>query len=219
MTSEAEGAANGRDAANPQAAVTRRAAIVGLIGCVGSAALLGCGAGRTGMGAVKAESLAGRRVILPGDFERAVYDHETDADTTIVLSDVSVDDLLLGTVDEGQILYMQMLWLPKAGATPMDSSATNLSLRHIVVSGGAMGIYGGAGYATPDGQPGGRTFGLTIRDSTLRLLEATEGFADPLTPSRITGSVDAVRSQRSTRRFRIALSQFITDRLGEPRLL
>jgi hypothetical protein len=199
--------------------VSRRAVMAGLIAGAMGALLPGCGAGRTGMGAIKAESLAGRRVVLPGDFDRAVYHHETDADTTIILSDVSVDALLLGEVERGQILYMQMLWLPKAGQTPMDASATNLSLRHIVVSGGELGIYGGAGYAQPDGAPGGRTFGLTIRDSTLRLLEATDGFVDPLTPSRVTGDVDAVRDERSARRYRIALSQFITDRMGKPRLL
>ena len=84
----------------------------------------------------------------------------------------------------------------------MDASATNLTIRHLVAAGPVVGLYGGAGYGRPDGEPGGERFSLRIADSTLRLLAASEGFEDLLSPARLTGRVSATLDAESVARVR-----------------
>ena len=58
---------------------------------------------------------------------------------------------------------------------------------------------------------------VTIYDATMRLLEATDGFVDPLTPARITGTFIADHEAVQTRRVQRAISQVVTNALGSRR--
>jgi hypothetical protein len=179
----------------------------------------GCAGGGESGGALRTESLGSDPVALPADYATVVYAHHPEGDTSFILSDVPVRRLLDGTVTEGQVMHVELLWQPKAGATPMDPSATNASIRHIVISGGELGVYGGAGFAMPRGKPGRDQLTITVRDATLRLLEATEGFADPLGAARVTGTFTAELDPRLTRKLQRAVTQFVTNALGRSRFV
>jgi hypothetical protein len=195
-----------------------RPGLVGVVLLGIAVAVTGCAPGG-GLGPLRSESLNDDPIVLDSDYTTLVYHHETGGDTSFVLSDVSARDLVGGAVRNGQVMHIQLLWLPKPGATPMDSTATNASIRHVIISNGEVGVYAGAGFALPSGKPGDRTLKLSVRDASVRLLEATDGFTDPLSPARITGTFTAVNDPREVRRLKNAVSQFVTNAMQETRLV
>ena len=113
-------------------------------------------------------------------------------------------------------LHAQLVWIPKAGNTPMQSSATNLVLRVLVLSNGEAGLYGGAAFATPDGDPGDETVALSFEEGSMTLLEKTPGFIDLLSPAALSGSLTAQLSEQDANRWRRAVSQLAANAFGRP---
>ncbi len=184
----------------------------GLIGgCRGLSA--GDGAG------VTIQSVGMEPVELAGAFDTRVYTVIDDTETAFLLTDIDPDRLMEGDPGVGQVLYVEMLWKPRPGSTPLDASATNVSVTYIIFSNGEMGVYTGGGFAMPSGRSGRDGKTLSFRDATLRLDEATDGFVDLLSPARLEGTIVADHDERATRRLRFALSQIMTNRLGETRLI
>jgi hypothetical protein len=182
--------------------------------------LLPCGcSGGSAAGSLRSESLGDDPIVLGAQYVVAVYAQDADGEASFFLADVPVDDLLAGTFEAGQVMHIELLWRPKAGATPMDSSATNASIRHIIMSGDEVGVYGGAGFAMPQGQPGEKKMRISLRDATVRLLEATDGFADPLSPARVTGNFTAVLDPQTARKLHWAISQIVTNAFGRSRFV
>ncbi|MCH8153337.1 MAG: hypothetical protein IH830_13305 [Planctomycetes bacterium] len=182
-------------------------------------ATAGCGAGQPS-GVLRAESLGRESVVLIGRYVTAFYAQNDSAETTsFFLSDLPLEQLLSGRVDQGLVVHLDLLWIPEAGATPMDSSATNATIRYIVIASGEVGIYGGAGFAVPHGEPGQNTLTVSLRDASLTLLESTDGFVDLLSPARLTGDFTAVLDSRRARQIHYAVSQLVTDALGRSRLV
>jgi hypothetical protein len=187
-------------------------------GLVPLAALAGCSAGGSS-GSLLAESLGSSPVVLPRDYVTAFYAEHEATETSFFLADVPIDELLSGEVTRGNVVHLDLLWVPQAGATPMDSSATNVSIRFVVFADGEVGVYGGAGFALPDGKAGATTMGLELRDASLTLLDSTDGFVDLLSPARLTGSVTARLNEQRTRQMRYAVSQLVTNALGHSRFV
>lgn len=191
----------------------RTVLIVLTVACLG-----GCNLGTGSAGQLRSSSLRNDGVTLPSEYTVAVFSNDKIAGTSILLSDVPIDELLKGDVRNGQIMHIELLWVPKAGATPMDPSATNASIRHIIISNGQVGIYGGAGFALPSENPSHReTVTFTLRDASLSLQESTAGFEDLLTPSQMTGTFSVVRDDKKARQLYFATSQLVTNAFGRTR--
>jgi hypothetical protein len=139
------------------------------------------------------------------------------ADDALFASDVPLESLLAGNVTQGQFLHAQLLWIPKPGNTPVDPTATNVTLRYVLIVDGHVGIYGGAGFAWPSGTPGQTELLLQVEGSSMALLACTDGFRDPLTPAQLTGTIMLNPDGEATRRYRRAVSQIVTDSLGASR--
>ncbi|MBL9149950.1 MAG: hypothetical protein JNM94_14770 [Phycisphaerae bacterium] len=139
------------------------------------------------------------------------------ADDALFASDVPLETLLAGGIANGQFLHAQLLWTPKPGNTPVDPTATNVTLRYVLIVDGNVGIYGGAGFAWPSGTPGETELLLQVEGSSMSLLACTDGFHDPLTPAKLTGSIMLNPDGDATRRYRRAVSQIVTDTLGASR--
>jgi hypothetical protein len=182
------------------------------------AVLTGC-MPSTGMGKLRTESLGPDAVSLDAVLPVAVYAHEPGGDTSFILTDVPVEDLLAGRPTTGQVLHIELLWEPNAGRTPMDPSATNTTVRHVLLVDGQLGLYGGAGFAVPKGKIGRGKLKVSVRDTNVRLLEATDGFADPLSPARLLGTFTAVPDSGLTRKLQRALSQLVTNEFGATRFV
>lgn len=164
-------------------------------------------------GRIEAISRAENPVRVDLEFKHGAYGLEP-SDVSFYLSSVPLESLLEGDVQEAQILHAQLLWSPKPGTTPVDPTATNLTLRLAFIVDGELGIYGGAGFAWPSGTVGEAPVELEIVGSTLTLLHATEGFRDLLSPVLLIGRVSAPFDPVKTLRMRQAASQLVTNRLG-----
>ncbi len=106
------------------------------------------------------------------------------------LTDIPIDLLESGEFENGQIVRMQVLWLPTPGKTPLASTSTNVSIKQIIFSNGEIGVYAGAGFGWPSGSP---EEGLSIymEDATMVLLSSTSQFDDLLTPATMVGHIHA----------------------------
>ncbi len=179
---------------------------------------VGCSLGRASA-TLRAESLGEDPVYLNCDYAHAVYARLGSTETSFFLTDIPLEDLMEGNVTTGMVVHLDLLWQPSAGHTPMDRSATNISVRYIVFADGEVGIYGGAGFAMPRGKLGKGAMSLTLRDASLTLLDSTDGFVDLLSPARLTGTVTASLDEKRTRQTSYALNQIVTNALGYTRLV
>jgi hypothetical protein len=196
----------------PARGLLRRLLVLALV-------LLGGCAGGAAHAHLSTRSLGAAPVVLDSSYSTAVYGEPAGGVASIILTDVPLESLLAGTVREGQIVHIELLWLPLAGRTPMDSTATNASIHLVVISEGEVGVYGGAGFAMPHDAPGDPVLDLDLYDATLGLLDGTDGFVDPLTPAQMTGNVVAVHDPAATRRLYVAASQFVTNVCGSVRFV
>lgn len=178
----------------------------------------GCASWRVS-GSLRAESLGDDPVYLDGSYQTAVYADLNSPETSFFLTDIPIDDLLAGNLTTGVVVHVDLLWQPVAGKTPMDRSATNVSVRYIVFADGEVGIYGGAGFAMPKGKPGKGSMSLALRDASITLLDSTDGFVDLLSPARLTGSLTAGLDEQRSRQMAYAVNQIVTTALGYTRLV
>lgn len=162
---------------------------------------------------VRVEGRGASPVALDGVLPYGAY-VSGDADQSMYLSDVPLEDLLKGGVRNGQFLHAQVLWIPLPGRTPVDDTAMNVTLRYIVVSDGQIGVYGGGCFAWLDGTPGEDDLSLSIDGGSLSLIAKSQGFTDLLTPAQLSGTISAHLDAEATRRFRRGISQVVTDGLG-----
>jgi hypothetical protein len=179
----------------------------------------GCGALPGASGRIESRSLMRDPVVLESDYDVGYYRLEDDGVAAFILSDVPLEALLDGSVRNGQVLHVELLWTPRAGHTPMNAAATNATIRHLVIADGEVGVYVGAGFARTDRAPGAGKLSVTLADGTLRLGESTERFHDPLSPARMTGTFDAALDLPEARRYERAVSQYVTNVLGVPRMV
>ena len=126
--------------------------------------LSGCHIQRSA-GSLRAQGLGDDPALLSGDFRRAYFSNDSSTGPSFMLFDVPIDGVVQGNVQNGQILHIDLLWLPKPGATPLENDATNATIRYVVISHGEIGVYGGAGFAMPDGSPDDKKLGLTFARS------------------------------------------------------
>lgn len=149
------------------------------------------------------------------DKGEAVYGTAKQPESSFIISTVPVQQLIDGSIDTGQVVHMELLWVPKGGATPLSPSATNISIRHVVFAAGEIGVYEGAGFAMPDGDVGDNTLSITVLSGTLRLKHATAGFVDKLGDAEMLGAFKATLNPSKAAAARFALSQLVTDAMGE----
>ncbi len=138
------------------------------------------------------------RSSVSGDFLDPSY-------TTAVYatSDANTADLYFSTIPgigqpgvsmagvSGSVMHVHMFLKPLAGRTPIDFTAANVTVTHIVVSEGAYGVYGGAGFMLPAGSVGSRSFGGRLEDATLRPTARTAGFVDRMGWNELSGKLSA----------------------------
>lgn len=154
------------------------------------------------------ENVDDSRVIAP-TFTTSVYLPVDPQTAEVYLTDLPLDRLRDGkdTLEglSGHILHIHLFLLPSAGSTPIDQTACNITLRHIVIAQGegkdqsAIGLYSGGGFVLPAGTIGDDRIGGSISGSSHRLVKASARFNDPLGSGAITGRFDAQRNDDAAR--------------------
>lgn len=173
----------------------------------------------TSVSDIRATSLTDDPVSVTGDFTTAVYSDQLTSELSFYVSDLEADDLINGDMDNGQVLRIELLWEPKPGKTPLDSSATNIALRYVIFADGEVGLYEGGGFALTNRVSFTERITISMLDSSLRLSDSTPGFRDLLGPTRITGTFTASLDRHTTHRLHVLLSQRVTDALGHSTLV
>ena len=167
-----------------------------------------------------ASSLGEPRIQLPCQMP-GVYTMDS-AQVSFVLTDLTTEQLESGGALSGRVLHVDLLWLPKAGKSPIDPEAINTTIRLLVFAEGEVGLYGGGGFAWPHDRPGEAEMELDLVGSNLTLMASSPGFHDLLSPAQILGRIDARYDAAATRSLRRAASQRLTNDLkqvlwvGEP---
>ena len=170
-------------------------------------------------GAIRAQSLGDDPVLLQANFKNVYFAYDPNNEPSFILCDVPLNQITSGEGTSAQVLHVQLLWDPVAGRTPMESSATNASIRYVVIANGEVGVYSGAGFALYSGNLTDKRVTLTLRDASLQLQEATAGFNDLLSPAHMTGTITATRDNDKARQMHRAASQIVTNALGKTRLV
>jgi len=169
-------------------------------------------------GTVELVALGAKPLLLGRELVAAAYVRKESEDS-YWFSDVPFEALLAHErgerLENALFVHAQLLWTPKPGLTPLDSTATNLALRVVVVSGGELGIYGGAGFARPDGDPTVGPMSIEVEGATLTLLEKTAGFHDLLSPAGFEATLRAPLAPEEANRWRRGVSQFATNAPGK----
>jgi hypothetical protein len=170
------------------------------------------------VGEVELVALGARPLILGREMVSAAYVRKESEDS-FWFADVPLESLVApengAAVKNAMFVHAQLLWYPKPGMTPLDSTATNLTLRVVIVSEGEVGIYGGAGFARPKGDPTVGPMTLAVEGGTLTLLEKTAGFNDLLSPVGFESVLSAPLEPEIANRWRRTVSQFVTNALGK----
>ena len=156
-------------------------------------------------------SVAVDPVHISTQYTTAVCAVDTSVEGSLWLTDIPLADLVAGTVESGQILHVELLWLPRPGYTPIDYEATNISLRYIVISDGEFGIYEGGGFGYPLGTPEDSSMVLNIESATLQLAKSTSGFVDLLSPAVLSGTFNGACDKNTATLVRDATSQLVTN--------
>lgn len=187
-------------------------------GLVATAILLVSGCESTKpVGSMRAQSLGAEPVAIEAKYTTAFYAHGGSVESSFILSDVPLEKLMKSKVSNGHILHVQMLWIPKPGFTPMDSSATNVSIRYIIMSDGELGLYTGAGFALPQDDMGSDSVTIDLRNANLTLTSSTDGFVDLITPASLTGGFTATLNDQRTQQMRSALRRIINSAIPRSR--
>ncbi len=192
--------------------------IVASLSAMAGAFLVGCGVGAAG-GSLQMRSLGQDPVVLSAKYVTAFYSDRGSPQISCLLADVGLQELLSGSVRRATVIHLDLLWVPEAGATPMDASATNATIRYVVIADGEVGVYGGAGFALPRGALGDHMLGILVEDASLALLESTEGFVDLLSPARLTGRATAVLDNQRMQQMHDSISRLVSDALGRRRFV
>lgn len=151
--------------------------------CVLAALALGTGCGRIFTGAgVRIRSIDNAAVLEPR-MATSGYSYEDASTADIYLSDIPASRLVTAdSLDQlsGTIVHLHMFIRPRPGKTPIDTTASTVTIRCAVLTRGEVGVYGGGGFLFPSGTPGDGSFGGAIEHGSVRLLASTPGFADRL---------------------------------------
>jgi hypothetical protein len=121
----------------------------------------------------------------------------------IYLTDLQPSELDRGTDLSniaGRIVHIHMFITPSAGSTPIGAQSCSMTVRHIVLANGAIGVYAGGGFFLPKENPGAPSLNGTVSGATLRLTGQTPTFADRLGPAVMEGRIDAPRDPALAKR-------------------
>ncbi|MDP6479706.1 MAG: hypothetical protein QGI75_06650 [Phycisphaerales bacterium] len=148
------------------------------------------------------------------DITTAVCTSDPFVHTSLWMTDLSYKQVENGDIQNGQILHIEMLFPPRAGETPIDPAATNLSLRYIVISNDEVGVYEGGGFGYPIGGHEDGEMSLRVEPSGLVLAESTDGFVDLLSPATLSAVFTGTCDDMAGHRLADGIDQFVTNALG-----
>ena len=152
---------------------------------------------------------------MPMSFATAVCGEDPYVDTSVWMTDLTNEQLESGELPDGQIMHVELLFTPRPGWTPIDSTATNLAIRYILITDGQVGIYEGGGFGYPIGSGRSSSMTLRIEGASMQLSRSTVGFVDLLTPAELSGTFSGPCNTAEVERVRNIINQHMTNTFGQ----
>ena len=149
------------------------------------------GGSSTQNSSLEVHSMGLDRVILYANCTTIVCTDGFANDGDIWMTDIPMEKVISGDFSNGQIIHFQILWTPVAGKTPLASTSTNMTIKHLIISDGVVGVYGGGGFCWKSGTPA-KGMVLHIEDATIALQSESNNFTDLLSPATMVGSISSV---------------------------
>lgn len=165
---------------------------------------------------------------LATTYTTAVYRPIDPQTADVYLTDIPVQRIT-GPKDRlgdavGSIVHLHVFLVPKAGDTPIDQTACNVTIRHIVLAGTprgvaasdipAMGLYAGAGFVQPDDTIGGESLGGGVTGASHRLTRSSPGFRDLIGTGSIGGTFNARRDDALARQIAGRIESLVREMEG-----
>lgn len=133
----------------------------------------------------------------------AVYRYDDSNTMDIVVSDLPLTDLVQAIEAgnaSGNVTHIHLFFRATPGQTALDPTASNSTIRHVVFASNEVGVYGGGGLLRISTDGGAPQMGATVRDATVRLLYASDGFIDRLGAAELSGAIRAERDDSGAMR-------------------
>jgi hypothetical protein len=166
-------------------------------------------------GELAVRSQSDPQAVLKSGFETAIYGYNDGQHVTIVLYDGPIEN-------PTQAVTIRMMWLPRAGGTPIDATATNATIHYMIFTGSGndlLGVYSGAGYMYPSSTPGKDSLTAAVWEANLRLSDRSEQFTDLLGQAILKGKFVARRDDAGTIEAVRMLNSRVSACLGYPRVV
>ena len=172
--------------------------------------------GEPSIGALTVKHHAKGETLFATDFGTGIYRLNSKHNLTLVLWS--------GPEQEPtEAVTMRMFWRPTAGGTPLDRTATNVTVQYIDFDGAEadakIGIYSGAGFLYPKSNFGKGHLEFEVWQATLRLSVWSEGYEQPLVRGELIGRFRANRDDVGVTEAIRRLNVQVSERLGYPRLV
>lgn len=173
----------------------RRAGVAAILIAAMLLAPGGCGSGS----ALRIVSSTRQEYLQP-EWRTSVFRNPDRETCEVFLSDLPPEELLAALEGRrlsatGNVLAFNVFIRPAAGRTPIDATACNATITHLVLAGSGVGYYGGGGFIFPSTDHGDAEFAAKLSLATLRFIRAQGGFTDRLEASEISGAIRAVRDE------------------------
>lgn len=183
-----------------------------LLALLAAATLPACAGVSGGRSTLEFDSTSEGTILTP-TFTTRVFDSDDPNTADIYLTDIPglATPEAKGEGMTGNILHIHMFLYPKAGKTPIDFTASNATITHVVLADGAYGVYSGGGFFLPSGKTKGRSFKGRLSNATLRPVSATSGFADLLGWNQLSGSLAAARDEDRADAIRMFLDLILNN--------
>ena len=162
-----------------------------------------------------------RQTILEPRLITGVYRYFDPNTADVYLSDIpaarlaNLNDPLTGV--SGSIVHLHIFLVPYAGSTPIDSTACNITIQNLVLSGRTdgvppmpvMGLYAGGGFLLPDGDVGDNRIGGSVDLASHRIYRYSPGFSDRLGTGALEGRFSAKLDDATARKIDTRLESLI----------
>jgi hypothetical protein len=152
---------------------------------------------------------------LRGDFDSGTYAFDGPNHITAVLLQGPSEHPVMAAV-------IRMFWYPTAGQTAIEKTSTNATINYMIFTGekeGEVGVYSGAGFVKPGGEPGDATLAFALEESHLRLSDGSGRFQDVLGTAAVTGRCSVTHDDLTTKQNLHQLDVLVSQRLAYPRLV
>lgn len=177
----------------------------------------GCSWFGGGTSEMRVDSRATNDVLEP-HFATSIYRFEDPNTCDVYLSDLPLEVLLeaadgrgpgaQGGPGAGNLVRVHMFLTPRAGYTPIDYTASNAAITHIVIaSDDTYGVYTGGGFFLPSGTPGDASLSMKTYGTNMRLAGAAGRFNDRLGACEVDAKLTAERNDQAAERIGALVSE------------